>query len=692
MTAAANEKAVEVTMNQEWAKAAFAPNVGGALPFSFVYDGKSSGELIKIWRQEVKEEQVDKTKHKRTLTLSDPDTGLEVRTEAIIYTDTPGVDWTIYFTNKGDRDTPVIEQVKAIDIDLAAELQTSVVLHGIKGCYPDSWLAFDTTLGAGKEIAFTTVEGRTSYKDSPFFNVGVGDGGMIVAFGWSGQWWSTVARDKETGTVSVRGGMEFMHLRLHPGETIRSPRIMVVHYKGDEARSYNLFRHTMFAHIMPRAKGKLVTPPIVHTSTGLDECNLGTEADVLSHLDSLHGLGFEFLWLDAFFMRDGFPNGIGNYGLPANEVMPEPANFPRGLKPIADAVAQEGLKFLVWFEPERVAPGTLIAEKYPHYVISPDGNGGGLFNLGLPEAREYLTEVLDGAIKTWKLGCLRFDSNINPLPYWQHENAKDPERVGMAEIRCMEGLYRLWDDLLARNPGLFIDNCASGGMRIELETCSRAIPLWRTDCTIMPLVCYRFDDAALVNQVITSGLNRYMPFSTSGQMGATPYLFRSGVNAGIVFCEDIRSVDYPRENARKGRELAGVPIKYLYGETGYPRELLKAGVAEIKRLRKYYFGDFYNVSAVTASPHDWCVNQYHLPKAGAGIIIAFRRHKSPYGSFICDNLHAIDPEARYLVKRAHDYKPGRGVTMSGAALKQLKIEITERPGSEIIEYKRVDKK
>jgi alpha-galactosidase len=42
--------------------------------------------------------------------------------------------------------------------------------------------------------------------------------------------------------------------------------------------------------------------------------------------------------------------------------------------------------------------------------------------------------------------------------------------------------------LLAANPGLFIDNCASGGQRIDLETCARSIPLWRTDGTIGPLL------------------------------------------------------------------------------------------------------------------------------------------------------------------------------------------------------------
>jgi hypothetical protein len=55
------------------------------------------------------------------------------------------------------------------------------------------------------------------------------------------------------------------------------------------------------------------------------------------------------------------------------------------LKAIGDAVEKAGLKFLMWFEPERVASGTFIAQEHPEWVIG--GSGGGLFNLGIPQPR-----------------------------------------------------------------------------------------------------------------------------------------------------------------------------------------------------------------------------------------------------------------------------------------------------------------
>ena len=65
----------------------------------------------------------------------------------------------------------------------------------------------------------------------------------------------------EGGQVRIRAGMQDLHTVLHPGESIRSPRILQLHWQdGDAFRACNLFRRTMLAHIMPRIDGQLVLP------------------------------------------------------------------------------------------------------------------------------------------------------------------------------------------------------------------------------------------------------------------------------------------------------------------------------------------------------------------------------------------------------------------------------------------------
>jgi alpha-galactosidase len=144
-------------------------------------------------------------------------------------------------------------------------------------------------------------------------------------------------------------------------------------------------------------------------------------------------------------------------------------------------------------------------------------------------------------------------------------------------------------------------------------------------------------------------------------MGAAPYNFRSGFNAGISFCEDTRP-------------------------ESYPREVLRAAIAEGKRIRKYYFGNLYALTDITTSPKDWCVAQYHRPAERDGMVVAFRRHLSAYTGLVCA-LSEIDPDANYEVIVSRGYEPSPGKTMKGAELSRIEFEIDEAPGSMLFEYR-----
>ena len=630
------------------------------LPFSFVYGGQPSSRLIDSWQHSVEEKTIDATRVRRTITLDDPDTGLQVRAVMTIYTDTPGVDWTLYFTNKGKKDTPILEQVNVLDTTVpAVTSDTPPVLSRLR-CHSQNWVPFDEPIPQGKRVDFAPNNSRSSDGASGFYNLSWMGGGVVTAIGWTGQWKAGV--ENTTGGLRLTAGMQDMRLKLRPGETVRSPRILQVYWFGDNAwLGYNRFRHVMFAHVMPRIDGQLVPAPIAHMSNAFYEMDRATEADMLSYLESIKGLGFEYYWMDAYYGKDDFPT-VGNYVFPLLRGFNQ-KRFPRGVKPIAEAVRREGMQFLMWFEPERICPGTLIAKEHPEWVVLPK-DGWGMFNLGVPDARRYLTRFLNASIKEYGIRCLRIDNAVQYRGLWEQVDKATPDRRGMAEIRYVEGLYRLWDDLLKTNPSLFIDNCASGGGRVDLETCARSIPLWRTDATIDPLMKKNYDQAAMQNQAMTAGLSRFVPFNTSGQMGANPYLFRSGLNGGgIAFAEDVRPANYPRDQ-------------------------LKQAIAEAKRLRPYFYGDLYVLSEVTVRPEDWCVYQFHRPQEQDGMVMAFRRSKSPKADLPV-KLREIDPAADYDVTQSIGYEPGQPKRMKGAELVPFVLHVEPSPGSVIVEYRKV---
>lgn len=81
----------------------------------------------------------------------------------------------------------------------------------------------------------------------------------------------------------------------------------------------------------------------------------------------------------------------------------------------------------------------------------------------------------------------------------------------MTEIKYITNLYRFLNTLRERNPGLMIDNCASGGRRIDIEMMKISAPLWRTD---YPVNGQESNTEAIRSQ--NAYLNYWVPISATG--------------------------------------------------------------------------------------------------------------------------------------------------------------------------------
>ena len=95
------------------------------------------------------------------------------------------------------------------------------------------------------------------------------------------------------------------------------------------------------------------------------------------------------------------------------------------------------------------------------------------------------------------------------------------------------------------------------------------------------------------------------------------------------------------------------------GPRTIPRDLLKQGIAEGKRIRKYFFGNFYPLSRPARSARV-VVMQYHRPEEHDGMVMAFRRDQSAY--LACEGrLREIDPAQDYEVTiyRTYDARETR---------------------------------
>ncbi len=618
--------------------------ITGGPPFSFRYDGVASAALLPRWPRTV-QTTVTPRVVEHWVSWTDPRTGLEVAAQVRAFRRYPAVEWLLCFTNHGTADTLLLEDIQALDVRARTGLSTRpALLHQLVGdvCGARSFLPMATPLAAGQTLAFAPSGGRSSNGAFPFFNLEYGGEGLITAVGWSGQWAAGLER-AATGPTRLHAGQERTHLRLHPGEGIRSPRMLILVWRGDRMVAHNRFRRLLLFEYAPRQAGRPLRLPFAlqcfdrYSSRRPD---WGTEAGQLRAAQFTHAVGCDTHWLDAAWFPGGFPNGVGNW-------FPKPEGFPRGLRPLSDACHALGLKFLLWFEPERVAAGTAIAREHPEFVLG--GSRGGLFKLNEPAAQQWLTDLLSQRITEFGLDTYRNDFNIDPLEFWRRNDA--PDRQGMTEIRYVEGQYALWDGLRARHPGLMIDNCASGGRRIDLETCQRAVPLWRSDTGCSP-------GHPDWNQTQTLGLSLYVPLFTACDWSSDAYASRSAATAGGIY-------------------------QFGFLDPGFSLKQAQAAVAEAKEDQKYWYGDFYPLTEVSAGEDAWAAWQLHRSDLQAGEVVAFRRAASPYPALMVA-LHALNPGATYAVDFVDEHRQRRQRRLAGHELTSgLELRLP-RPGTSLL--------
>jgi alpha-galactosidase len=566
--------------------------------------------------------------------------------------DLSAVEWVGRLRNDGALESPLLEAIAAADLNFTVPPGKLTVYHARGStCEITDFLPQQTELAVGDSLELAPVNGRSSNGTLPFFNIAWPGGGVVVAIGWSGQWKATLHR--RTDALELWVGQEHTRLRLHPGEQIRTPRVLLVFWEGAEPLvGNNRLRQLLLAHYCPRRDGELILPPVTHNTWFL--CNEGNEASEENQLAAVRrlaelDLGVEAFWLDAGWFEGGWPSGVGSW-------VPKPEHWPRGLAPLAEAAHAQGMRFVVWFEPERVAAGSRIAREHPEYVLAREpgpwpGTYDGLFNLADAQARRFLADLLSQAIAEHGIDIYRHDFNIDPLAFWRA--ADQPEREGLTEIRYVEGFYELWDELRRRHPHIFIDNCASGGRRIDLETIARSLPLWRSDtqCAQRPQPIH--------DQVQTAGLTRWVPLHSAGVWAVDPYHFWSVAQTGVNLCFSLSADNFDAAAARQR-------------------------IGELKRWRPLWLGNFWPLTAVTTSEADWCAWQLHDSQRGAGLVMAFRRAQAPEAIEL--RLHEIDAKANYMLR---DELTGQAEEVSGEVVAHLRVEADAQPAVRLLSYWRL---
>ncbi len=626
------------------------------MAFSFVYNGN------KIHSENL----IGKTIGDKTVYALD---ALTITEENRILSEN-GIYTLLWFENSSDKDSGTLSDICDIDAAIPFKKVCSFSMPGMDGAFVDTTkiVVSEGCNGVVNEFVpkevnlrdfgneYECMGGRSSQGVLPYFEAKAGEEGILLGIGWSGQWFCRFLKESDT-FLRIQAGIPKLSFYLRPKEKIRTASILTLRYEKDSQKTHNEFRKIMRDNfsLLQKPGREGAAPLSLLTWGGARSSYLKKQIKKSVDLK----LGFEYYWMDAGWYGDyteECPDSfVGKRGDYTGDWTVNRLVHPDGIAEVFSCARDAGMQGILWLEPERVRKSTKFYQSHPDMFID-IGKIDTMLDLSKKSNQDYVIDTVSHYIQECGLKCYRQDCNFDLLPYW--EKADEPGRTGLKQIYYIMGLYRVWDELLQRFPNLLIDNCSSGGKRLDFEAGMRSITLWRSDmnCT------FDFNPDLAQNQ--NMGLMQWVPYHGCG-MGIYPddaYRFRSCHGAAL-------STDF------LGYErFENVPHDFA---------LLRQLIEEYKSVRAFYDKDYYPIFGFPEGDAVWAGWQLHDPDKNEGIICAFRR-KNCLSNDVTVLPRGLDENTDYLFE---DIDSGASLVYSSADPSGLTIRAEKRPFSKLLRYR-----
>lgn len=555
---------------------------------------------------------------------------IEIKLICTLYPYHAAYEWTVYFTNIGNENSPAISEINGCNYTLTAANPHLSGILGDGGYDNQANTPYDMNI-SGMELVINNETGRATYNRFPYFKLKWNGGGAFFAVGWPGQW---RAGFSSTGDqLTVTDGQVKLNTYLKPGQTIRTPLSTFVFYEGDDSnRETNLWRNFFIACNMRKIDGGNFSPATAAASSSTyEEMFRATDANQIAAIKKYHANGVKlgYWWMDAGWYYKTGTQSLDQNWLPTGTWYVDESRFPSKFRDVSDYAHSVGTKTILWFEPEvvRLPVGQLGATSVKKEWLLPKSSTK-LVNYGNPEAREWLLERVCTVLKEGNIDLYRQDYGVAyPASEWQ---ANDPRgQAGITENLYVQGYLWFFDSLIARFPNMMIDACAAGGGRNDLETMRRAVPLHKSDSG--------YHDPE-IKMSMNTALFSWFPYFGTYAIG-DEYGLRASFSSMPV-------------------------LNYNVVASNVDWKLIEKCVNEWEQVKEFYYSDYYLLTEWNVSDEEWNAWEFFDPDKGAGFFQAFRPKNSGDESLNV-RLHGLRPTATY---RLTDTDGRIDVTVTGAEL------------------------
>lgn len=323
-------------------------------------------------------------------------------------------------------------------------------------------------------LHLANLRGRSGH-GSPFFvlrNEVTGES-IIAHLAYSGNWQAEFYNDHEPAMRPAPAGRLYARIGLAgaaplrvlaPGEAVRTPAVHLGQVYGDLDAAVQAWHAHLRRSVTP-AQPRPPAHPVTCNHTGYTLNAQITEEQLLAEVEVAADVGVELFVVDAGWFGDA----SGRWATQVGDWEETPL-LPRGLQPVFDRARERGLLCGLWVEIERVGAESRLRRAHPDWLMRRRGEVIEQLDLAQPEVARHVEETIARLVEQFRLDCFRLDYNIGV------GEGGESERDGFAEStmwRYYDALYGIVDRVKRRFPQLILENCSSGGGRMDLGMMGR---------------------------------------------------------------------------------------------------------------------------------------------------------------------------------------------------------------------------
>ena len=497
-------------------------------------------------------------------------------------------EWTLWFENVGEDDSKLLSNLES-KILFEGDAPK---LKGILGDHENYYAPYEKDLSA-ESVEFVSDTGRATHINFPYFNLEYGNGGSMLAIGWGGTWKANFEFDGKNTLYTAKSVIN-LATYLKPNEKIRTALFVVGDYAlRDDAYATNYWRSWYMEHNIPKAdsEGNAIAPfstCCIAGDTGLPNSDGSISERYFTWKPSLEKMISEdvksdFRWVDAgWYIAPDLHSEETNWWGTVGTWTLDPVKWPeKTFLESTDFARANGMKTLMWFEPERVSDVDNLVKNFGYnekWGIKMEGTKAISNNIGDPECFEWTVGQICKVLRDNKVEMYREDNNCKAAELWAYmDTVEGTDRLGITESKLIDAHYRMWDKLIECTLSYggcgFVDSCASGGGRNDLESMRRGIPLLRSDAD-RTTISLRLS--------MTSSFNKWIPFCGASTKETRLQLETAGLNDTYIW---------------RTSYLAALNLysRFVYAEDG-EFEALRKGISEWKEINKYLLKEFYTLT------------------------------------------------------------------------------------------------